>query len=87
VAQAQVRLTDPGGDYLPEGIIAELLGTEVLEDLRSAVNSGMLAEYTPFCAVPYRGRILLSNILGRRRPVGFVRESKSIKVGTILYII
>jgi hypothetical protein len=32
---------------------------------------------------PYKGRIHLSEILGRRRPVGFVRESYPIRGGNL----
>jgi hypothetical protein len=37
----------------------------------------------PYKRFPYKGRILLSDILGRRRPVGFVRESYPIMGGTL----
>jgi hypothetical protein len=33
----------------------------------------------PYKRSPYKGRILLSDILGRRRPVDFVRESHPIR--------
>jgi hypothetical protein len=40
---------------------------------------------TPLEAVPYKGRMFLSDILGRRRPtaIDFVRESYPIRGGTL----
>jgi hypothetical protein len=37
----------------------------------------------PYKRSPYKGRLQLSDILGRRRPVGFVREPYPIRVGTL----
>jgi hypothetical protein len=37
----------------------------------------------PYKRSPYKGMILLSDILGRRRPVGFVRESYLIRGGAL----
>jgi hypothetical protein len=40
-------------------------------------------EYTPRTRSLYKGRILLSDILGRRQPAGFVSESCPIRGGTL----
>jgi hypothetical protein len=37
----------------------------------------------PYKRSPYNVRIPLSDILGRRRPVGFVRESYPLRGGTL----
>jgi hypothetical protein len=37
----------------------------------------------PYKRSPYKGRILVSDILGRRRPIGFVREPYPIRSGTL----
>jgi hypothetical protein len=37
----------------------------------------------PYKRSPDKGRILMSDILGRRRPVGFMRESYPIRGGTL----
>jgi hypothetical protein len=42
-----------------------------------------LCSIPPYKWSPYMGRILLSDILGRRRPVGFVRESYPIRGGAL----
>jgi hypothetical protein len=47
------------------------------------VGSNPDIQYTPYKRSPFKGRILLSDILGRRRPVGFVRETYLIR-GVIL---
>jgi hypothetical protein len=62
------------------------------EDMRVSIPSpcssqGQLFSCTysipPYKWSPYKGRILLSDILGRRRRVGFVRESYAIRGGTL----
>jgi hypothetical protein len=40
-------------------------------------------QYNPHKRSPYEGRILLSDVFGRRRPVGFVRESYPVRGGTL----
>jgi hypothetical protein len=40
-------------------------------------------QYTPYKRSPYTGRILLSDVLGRRRPVEFVRDSYPIRGATL----
>jgi hypothetical protein len=49
----------------------------------SSLSSNTLYSIPPYKRSPYKGRTLPSDILGRRRPAGFVRESYPIRGGTL----
>jgi hypothetical protein len=71
---------------MSSGIVAPTPTPLLTPDMQtqSSGHQASLESYSipPYKRMPYKGRILLSDILGRRRPVGFVREFYPIRGGT-----